>query len=148
MKLREDSESYCILWLGVLLLSTYFFNFLYLEVTNPGYILERFPFLAWLLSAPLILIFSLGGYLKPERSKIKPTMLAISGVIATMMFIVVLLMPPLDGTVTFSDALFLVSWGVGGALFIAAGFSIMPTLEESTTSGMLQEDASRYPPEN
>ncbi|TXT55653.1 MAG: membrane protein of unknown function [Candidatus Thorarchaeota archaeon] len=147
MKLREDSEPYCILWLGILLLSAYFFNFLYLELANPGYVLARVSFLSWLLPAPLILIFTFVGYLKPERSRIKPTMLAVSVVIVTMMFITALIMPILEGSATFSDALFLTSWGTGAALFIAGGLSVMHSLDESTSLGTLEVDESDYSPQ-
>jgi hypothetical protein len=97
---------------------------------------------------PLLLVFLLVGYFRPEKGKAKNTMMAISVVVG--FFFVVF-------TYLFADALYVVLsmasdntgfyysiWGLGGSILTAAGFSIMHTIEESTSPGILDTSALTY----
>ncbi len=141
MKLREDSDPYCMLWVGVLLLGAYYFNFLYRSYTLAGYITTMTPYLMPLTVIPLVLVVTLIGYLRPARSRVKPTMLALSAVLGLFIVVFSLLVPPDMG-----GGVFLASWGIGAALLTAGGFSIMHPLEDSVTPGMMDVSALHYGP--
>jgi hypothetical protein len=149
--LRQDSDPYCLLLLGLVVLSSYVFNYFYVAISYPiSWILiaEYFIFVAGI---PLLLVFFLVGYFRPEKGKAKNTSMSISVVVA--FFFVVF-------TYFFADALYVVLsmapdntgfyytiWGLGGSILTAAGFSIMHTREESTSPGILDTSALRYGPE-
>ncbi|MGY5865492.1 MAG: hypothetical protein RTV41_12885 [Candidatus Thorarchaeota archaeon] len=151
MTLRQDSDPFCLLLLGLVVLTSYIFNYFYVAIANP---------VSWILIAeyfvlgagiPLLMVFLLIGYFRPEKGKAKNTMMSISVVVG--FFFVVF-------TYLFADALYVVLsmspdntgfyytiWGLGGSILTAAGFSIMHTYEESTTPGILDTSALRYAPE-
>ncbi|MBE0525810.1 hypothetical protein E4H12_00015 [Candidatus Thorarchaeota archaeon] len=151
MSLRQDSDPYCLLLLGLVVLTSYLFNYFYVAISYPiSWILigSYFIFVAGL---PLLMVFFLIGYFRPEKGKAKNTAMSISIVIA--FFYVVF-------TYAFADSLYNVLsmasdntgfyysvWGLGGSILTAAGFSIMHTKEESTSPGILDTSALRYGPE-
>ncbi|NHJ15067.1 MAG: hypothetical protein EAX95_15400 [Candidatus Thorarchaeota archaeon] len=139
MKLREDSDPYCLLWIGVVLLAAYYFNFLYFSTSL---LTTYLPSSLILLVLPILQIFFFIAYLKPDRSRAKTTMLSIA-VIFTFFVIV------FAGTIPeeFYGGLYLASWATGAALVTAGGFSLMHTLEESTTLGILDVGSLHYGPE-
>jgi hypothetical protein len=150
MSLRQDSDPYCLTLLGLVVLSSYIFNYFFVAISYPvSWILitQYFLFVAGL---PLLLVFFLIGYFRPEKGKAKNTAMSISVVIG--FFFVVF-------TYFFADALYVVLsmipdnsgfyysvWGLGGSILTAAGFSIMHTREESTSPGILDISALHYGP--
>ncbi|MGY5875390.1 MAG: hypothetical protein RTU30_06570 [Candidatus Thorarchaeota archaeon] len=145
MTLREDGEPYCFLWVGVLILGSYFFSFIFLSYDIPGYFDSMLVFLLPLVVFPLLLVFTFIGFLRPVKSKAKPTMLALSIVLALFFWILTITMETLS-ILSPGEGIGITIWGVGGALLTAAGFSIMHSLEESTTDGILDVSALHYGP--
>ena len=135
MKLREDPTQYCFLWMGIIFLSAYYFNFIY-----SGYSLTT-SFL-FIIGAPILLVFFYMGYLKPVRGKSKSMMLSIAVVISALFAIVVFQEHALD----WQAGLFASAWGIGSAILTAGGFSMSPTLEQSSTPGILDVSALHYGP--
>lgn len=149
--LRQDSDPYCLTLLGLVVLTSYIFNYFYVAISYPvSWILiaEYFLFVAGI---PILLVFLLTGYFRPEKGKAKNTMMSFS-VVAGFFFVVF--------TYFFADALYVVLsmagdntgfyysiWGLGGSILTAAGFSIMHTKEESTSPGILDTSALHYAPE-
>ena len=140
--LREDSDFYCLLWLGIALLSAYYFNIGYLGLTVPLYLSTMQPYLLQLLGCPLILVVVFVSYLKPSRARYKPLVFALAIVVCVYFYIVVNSLPPIAGIT--SDSLFLLSWGIGSALLVASGFSIMPSRSEITSPGILDVGSLKY----
>ncbi|MHA1577717.1 MAG: hypothetical protein ACTSU3_10190 [Candidatus Thorarchaeota archaeon] len=135
MKLREDPPQYCFLWMGIIFLSAYYFNFIY-----SGFSLTA-SFL-FTIGAPIILVFFFMGYLKPVRGKSKSMMLSIAVVLSALFAIVVFQNNVLD----WQAGLFTAAWGIGSAILTAGGFSMSPTLEASSTPGMLDVSKLHYGP--
>ena len=153
MSLRQDSDPYCMLLLGLIVLASYFFNFLFVAISFPASWLLVAEYLLFLVGIPLLMIFLLIGYFRPEKGKVKNTMLAIF-VVAAFFFVVF--------SYWFADALYVVLsmandnsgfyysiWGLGATILTAAGFSMQHNKEESTSPGILDVDALKYytPPE-
>jgi len=140
--LREDSDFYCLLWLGVALLSAYYFNIGYLGLTIPLYLSTVQVYLLPLVGCPLILVVVFVSYLSPSRGRYKPVAFALAIVVSLYFYIVVSSLPPVAGIT--SDTLFLLSWGIGSALLVASGFSIMPGRSETTSPGILDVGSLKY----
>ncbi len=153
MSLRQDSDPYCMLLLGLIVLASYFFNFLFVAISFPASWLLVAEYLLFLVGIPLLMIFLLIGYFRPEKGKAKNTMLAIF-VVAAFFFVVF--------SYWFADALYVVLslandntgfyysiWGLGATILTAAGFSMQHNKEESTSPGILDVGALKYytPPE-
>ncbi len=144
MKLREDSDPYCLLWVGVLVLVAYLFNFL-LTYDSATIITLSLP----ILGLPLLLTLTLIGYLKPEKGKAKPNMLALSVVFAIFYLIITVAMYDLFNDWSFEgfiEALGFSSWGIGSAILTAGGLSILQPHEQSIQGGLLDLDTLHYPP--
>ncbi len=138
MKLREDTESYCMFWFGVVIFSSYAFSLLLETLVQPVVALHLLP----LVGTPIIMVFFLVGYLRPERGRIKVNMLAMSVVVGVLYTIyVTILISDLGGN------LYLATWGIGGAIFISGGISIFPSRDESVTPGIMDVSALHYGPE-
>jgi hypothetical protein len=138
MKLREDSDPYCGLWIGMLLLGGYYFNFFYFSTG----ILAAFPLQSLtLMVLPLLQIFFFIGYLRPDRGRAKATMLAIAVSLTIILAVFTLPIPE-----QFNGGLYLAMWATGGALITAGGFSVMHSMEESTTPGILDVSSLHYGP--
>jgi hypothetical protein len=137
-----------MLLIGLVVLSSYFFNFLYVAISYPLSWLLVAEYLILLAGIPLLMIFLLIGYFRPEKGKVKNTMLAIF-VVAAFFFVVF--------SYLFADALYVVLsmasdntgfyysvWGLGGTILTAAGFSMQHNKEESTSPGIMDVSALQY----
>lgn len=142
-----------MLLLGLIVLASYFFNFLYVAISFPVSWLLVAEYLLFLVGIPLLMIFLLIGYFRPEKGKAKNTMFAIF-IVAAFFFVVF--------SYLFADALYVVLsmandntgfyysvWGLGATILTAAGFSMQHNKEESTSPGILDVGALTYytPPE-
>ncbi|RDE11928.1 MAG: hypothetical protein C4K49_11000 [Candidatus Thorarchaeota archaeon] len=142
MSLREDSDPYCMLWIGVALFAAYYFNFAYLGLTVTGYLSAIAAYLPILLVLPIVIVFLFTGYLKPRRGRYRPTVLALS-IFASLFYFIIASTLPQVGSVA-HDSVFLSFWVIGGAILIAGAFSEMPSLAESTSPGMLDVSSLQY----
>jgi hypothetical protein len=152
VRLRQDSDPYCLLLLGLVVFSSYVFNYFYLGITLSAAWIIIAQYFLFLVGIPLVIIFFLVGYLRPEKGKAKNTAGSIS-LVAAFFFVVfvyffadALLVFP---TVTAADNIgfYYSVWGIGGAILTAAGFSIMHNYEESTSPGILDTSELHYGPE-
>jgi hypothetical protein len=150
--LRQDSGPFCLLLLGLVVFSSYIFNYFYVAISLPSTLIVVAQYFIFLVGLPVLMIFFMIGYFRPDRGKAKNTAMSISVVVA--FFFVVF-------TYFFGDALYTFPtitadnnigfyysvWGIGGAILTAAGFSIMHNKEESTTPGILDTSVLHYGPE-
>ncbi len=126
------------MWFGVLILSAYAFSLFLQSLAQPVMAVHLLP----LVGGPIILIFFLVGYFRPPRGRIKVNMLAMSIVVGVLYTIyVTILLRDLGGD------LYLASWGMGGAILVAGGISIVPPREVSVTPGIMDVSALHYGPE-
>ncbi len=136
--LREDSDFYCLIWLGLAVLGAFYFNFGYLLLTGVITFSLITATLAPVLGLPPVMVFFFLGYLRPARGKIKMTMLSIATVVA-LFYIIFSFAVPAEWGGGFGLAV----WGVGGAFLTAGGFAMIPPIDESTSPGLL--DVSQLP---
>jgi hypothetical protein len=149
--LRQDSDPYCLLLLGLIVLASYIFNYFYVAISYPASWILIAEYFILIVGIPLLMVFLLTGYFRPEKGKAKNTMMSFS-VVAGFFFVVF--------TYLFVESLYVVLsiandnsgfyysiWGLGGSILTAAGFAIMHTKEESTTPGILDTSALHYGPE-
>jgi hypothetical protein len=134
MKLREDSDQYCMLLIGTIILSAYVFDLMLAVIADTAMALH-FPFL---VGGPLIMVFFLIGYFRPKRGRIKVNMLSIAIVIGVLYTIYVL--------VPFGADIIYASWGMGGAILMAGGFSMLDPMEVSVTLGIMEVSDLKYKP--
>lgn len=137
--LREDTDFYCAIWLGVAVLGAFYFNFVYMLLMDIITLSSIFTTLAPILGLPLVLAFFFYGYLHPAHGKTKYAMGFLSVVTAFFYFLQANLLPADLG-----GGLQLAVWGIGGAFLTGMGFSIMPPLEESMSPGRLDLSALPY----
>lgn len=136
MKLREDSDPYCMLWIGILLLSAYYFNFLYFSsVLFTTYLPSSFI----LMILPILQVFFFVGYLRPDKGRTKTTMLSMA-VIVTFFVVIFASAIPTE----LYGGFYLASWATGATLITAGGFSIMQSLEEGKTLDILDIRSLHY----
>jgi hypothetical protein len=152
VRLRQDSGPFCLLLLGLVVFSSYIFNYFYLGISIPATWLIVAQYFLFLVGLPLLMIFFLVGYFRPEKGKAKNTAMSISVVVAFFFVVFVYF---------FADALYVFPtvtseanigfyysvWGLAGVILTAAGFSIMHNLEESTSPGILDTSKLHYGPE-
>jgi hypothetical protein len=134
MKLREDSDQYCMLLIGTIILSAYVFDILLAVATDTAMALH----LPFLVGGPLVMVFFLIGYFRPKRGRIKVNMLSIAIVIGVLYTIYVL--------VPFGSDIIYASWGMGGAILLAGGFSMLDPMEVSVTPGIMEVSDYKYKP--
>lgn len=147
MPLREDSEPYCLLWIGLLLLGAYYANFGYILWTYPSAAVDffssaNFVYMLLLLMFPPLMAFLFTGYLRPSRGKAKMSMLGPS-VIAALFFVIVSHLVSMNSDIL-GNLIFFSGWGIGSSLLVAGGLSIMQTLQQSTSSGKLDVQSLHY----
>jgi len=140
--LREDSDFYCVLWLGIALLGAYYFNTLYLMATLPEYLSAVLPYYLQLEGLPLLLVVLFFIYLRSSRGRYRPGILALSFVMSLYFILVVTRLPEVAGVN--SDWLFLSSWGIGSALLVAGAFSMMPRKSETVSPGIMDVSSLKY----
>ena len=149
MRLREDSDSYCLLWVGLLLLGAYYANFGYMTWTNASaaeafFSVANFFYMLLLLTFPPLMVLLFTGYLRPSRGKAKMSMLGPS-VIAALFFVIISNLVSLN-TDILGNLIFFSGWGIGSSLLVAGGFSIMQALKQSTSPGILDVASLHYGP--
>ncbi|MFW9908023.1 MAG: hypothetical protein ACFFEF_05570 [Candidatus Thorarchaeota archaeon] len=140
MKLREDSEPYCLVWLGILLLSAYYFSFLYQLLQA----LTTWDQSFWLMIWPILSLPFFYRYFAVERGRSKLTMLAIAAVFSMfyMLYFVINSSP-------LSDTAFLSSWSIGSVILVAGGFAMIRSkeyTEEAMTPGIMDVSKLKYGP--
>jgi len=59
VKLRQDSDPYCLLLLGLVVFSSYVFNFFYLSIILPAAWITIAQYFLFLVGLPLVIIFFL-----------------------------------------------------------------------------------------
>ena len=134
MSLREDSDQYCMMLIGTIIMSAYVFDLLLALIADVGMALH-FPFLA---GGPLIMVFFLVGYFRPKRGRIKVNMLSIAIVVGALYTIYV--------TILYGSDLIYASWGMGAAILLAGGFSMLDPMEVSVTPGIMEVSDLKYKP--
>lgn len=149
MVLREDSEPYCLLWTGLLFLGAYYANFGYMIWTNAAaaaafFSAVNFFYMLLLLAFPPLMVLLFTGYLRPSRGKAKMSMLGPS-VISALFFVIISSLVSLNTNIL-GNLIFFSGWGIGCSLLIAGGLSIMQTLKQSTSPGILDITSLRYGP--
>ncbi|MFW9964357.1 MAG: hypothetical protein ACFFCX_12375 [Candidatus Sifarchaeia archaeon] len=145
MSIRQDSDPYCMLFLGLIILTAFIFNFVYLGFLIPAASLVIAGSFTLIGGMSILLVFFLIGYFRPEKGKGKNLMMALSITIGFFYVVFIdqfaLAVPSAGGT------LYLSFWGIGGAILTAAGFSMMHNQEESYSPGIMDTDALHYGPE-
>jgi hypothetical protein len=144
MAIRQDSDPYCLLWLGLVILTSFIFNFIYLGFLLPASAIIVGSALTLLGGVSILLVFLLIGYLRPEKGKGKNLMMALS--ILGGFFFIVFVDQFVNALPAAGTTLYLSVWGIGGSLLTAAGFSIMHTSEESYSPGIMDVKSLHYGP--
>lgn len=150
MSLREDNGPYCLVWLGLLFLGAYYTSFAYYIYISPSYAasffaVTIFPFMLALMILPPLMAFLFTGYLRPTRGKAKMSMLSFS-VVAALFFVIFANIVSLNSDILGNNLFVFSSWGIGSAILIAGGFSIVQSYEQSTSPGMLDVSSLHYGP--
>ena len=134
-----------MLFLGLVILTAFIFNFVYLGFLLPAASLVIAGSFTLIGGLSILMVFLLIGYFRPEKGKGKNLMFGLS-VLAGFFFVVfvdqfALAVPTAGGT------LYLSFWGLGGSILTAAGFAMMHNREESYSPGILDTSALHYGPE-
>ena len=146
MHIRQDSDPYCMLFLGLVVLSAFIFNFVYLGILYPSASLLISGSLSSIVSGmSILMVFLLIGYLRPEKGAGKNVMFGFS--ILGGFFFVVFISWFADSVPAAGDWLYLSFWGLGGSILTAAGFSMMHNYEESYSPGIMDTSKLHYGPE-
>ena len=134
-----------MLFLGLVILTAFIFNFVYLGFLVPAAALVIAGSFTLIGGMSIILVFFLIGYFRPEKGKGKNLMMALSITVGFFFVVFIdrfVLAVPLAG-----DTLYLSFWGLGGAILTAAGFAMMHNQEESYSPGIMDTSALHYGPE-
>ena len=145
MSLRQDSDPYCMLFLGLIILTAFIFNFIYLGFLMPAASLVIAGSFTLIGGMSILLVFFLIGYFRPEKGKGKNLMMALSVLVG--FFFVVFIDQFVMALPSVGTTLYLSCWGLGGSIITAAGFSMMHNREESYSPGILDTSALHYGPE-
>jgi hypothetical protein len=145
MAIRQDSDPYCMLWLGLIILTSFVFNFIYLGFLMPASALVIGGAFTLLGGTSILMVFLLIGYLRPERGKGKNLMMSLS--VLAGFFFIVFVDQFVNALPSAGTTLYLSIWGIGGSLLTAAGFSMMHTSEESYSPGIMDVKSLHYGPE-
>ncbi len=147
MSLREDSDQYCLTWLGLMLLGAFYFQFAYIILTQPAYVpafAGNFVYILLLMALPLAMVFFFTGYLRPARGKAKRAALG-PAMVSALFFVIITYLMSL-GTDMLGNVLYFSAWGIGSSLLTAGGLSILQSEEMGTTRGMLDVSSLHYGP--
>ncbi len=134
-----------MLFLGLVILTAFIFNFVYLGFLMPTASLIIAGSFTLIGGMSILLVFFLIGYFRPEKGKGKNLMMALS--ISFGFFYVVFIDRFAVAVPSAGSTLYLSFWGLGGVILTAAGFAMMHNLEESYSPGILDTDALHYGPE-
>lgn len=140
MKLREDSEPYCLAWLGIILLSSYYFNFFFQVVDGT----MTWSDTIWLMMWPILALPFYYRYFVLERGRSKLTMLSIAAVFSLFYMLYFVVNP-----VPLGDTAFLSSWSIGSIILVAGGFAMLNSneyTEEAYTPGIMDVSKLSYGP--
>ena len=134
-----------MLFLGLVILTAFIFNFVYLGFLVPAASLVIAGSFTLIGGMSILMVFLLIGYFRPEKGKGKNLMMALS-ILMGFFFVVfvdqfAMAVPSAGGT------WYLSFWGLGGSILTAAGFSMMHNREESYSPGILDTSALHYGPE-
>jgi hypothetical protein len=135
-----------MLFLGLVILTAFIFNFVYLGfVVPPSAALVVAGSFTLIGGMSILLVFFLIGYFRPEKGKGKNLMMAFSIVVGFFFVVFVdqfaLAVPAAGST------MYLSFWGLGGSILTAAGFAMMHNQEESYSPGILDTKSLHYGPE-
>jgi hypothetical protein len=134
-----------MLFLGLIILTAFIFNFVYLGFMMPAASLIIAGSFTLIGGTSILMVFLLIGYFRPEKGRGKSLMFALSVVVGFLYVLFIdqfVLAVPSAGT-----TLALACWGLGGSIITAAGFSMMHNREESYSPGILDTSALHYGPE-
>ena len=134
-----------MLFLGLVILTAFVFNFIYLGFLFPSTSLIIAGSFTLIGGMSILMVFLLIGYFRPEKGKGKNLMFGLSVLVGFFFVVFVdqfaLAVPAAGGT------FYLSFWGLGGSILTAAGFSMMHNREESYSPGILDTSALHYGPE-
>jgi hypothetical protein len=142
MAIRQDSDPFCMLWLGLIILTSFIFNFIYLGFMMPASSIVIGSAFTLLGGISILLVFLLIGYLRPERGKGKNLMMSLS--VLSGFFFVVFIDQFVSALPAAGTTLYLSAWGLGGSILTAAGFSMMHSGEESYSPGIMDTSTLHY----
>ena len=134
-----------MLFLGLIILTAFIFNFVYLGFLLPAASLVIAGSFTLIGGLSILMVFLLIGYFRPEKGKGKNLMMALS--ILMGFFFVVFVDQFALAVPSAGSTLYLSFWGLGGSILTAAGFSMMHNREESYSPGILDTSALHYGPE-
>jgi len=135
-----------MLFLGLVILTAFIFNFFYLGFSIAAASLFIAGSLSSLISGmSILMVFLLIGYFRPEKGKGKNLMFGLSVLVG--FFFVVFVSWFAESVPAAGSWEYLSFWGLGGSILTAAGFSMMHNKEESYTTGILDTSALHYGPE-
>jgi hypothetical protein len=135
-----------MLFLGLVILTAFIFNFVYLGFSIPAASLFIAGSLSSVISGmSILMVFLLIGYFRPEKGKGKNLMFGLS--VLAGFFFVVFVSWFAESVPAAGNWEYLSFWGLGGAILTAAGFSMMHNKEESYSPGILDTSALHYGPE-
>jgi hypothetical protein len=142
VSIRQDSDPYCMLFLGLIILASFIFNFVYLSILQPASALILGSAFSLLGGMSIVLVFLLIGYFRPEKGKGKNLMMSLSVLVG--FFFVVFIDQFVRSIPSIGTTLYLSAWGLGGSILTAAGISMMHTSEESYSPGILDVHSLHY----
>ncbi len=134
-----------MLFLGLVILAAFIFNFVYLGFLMPAASLVIAGSFTLIGGMSILMVFFLIGYFRPEKGKGKNLMMALS--ISFGFFYVVFIDRFAFAVPAAGDTLYLSFWGLGGVILTAAGFAMMHNQEESYSPGIMDTNALHYGPE-
>ena len=134
-----------MLWLGLIILTSFIFNFVYLGFMMPASVIVIGSAFTLLGGFSILMVFLLIGYFRPEKGKGKNLMMSLS--VLAGFFFVVFIDQFVSALPAAGTTLYLSAWGLGGSILTAAGFAMMHTSEESYSPGILDTSKLHYGPE-
>jgi hypothetical protein len=134
-----------MLFLGLVILTAFIFNFVYLGFLIPTASLVIAGSFTLIGGLSIVLVFFLIGYFRPEKGKGKNLMMALS--VTVGFFFVVFVDQFVLAVPSAGSTLYLSFWGLGGSILTAAGFAMMHNQEESYSPGILDTSKLHYGPE-
>ncbi len=141
-RLNEDADRYCMFWIGVMMMTAYFAEFIIKP--SVGLLILGFGNLVFILGGPLLLTITFYGYFARERGRTKINSLAISVFVALMYMILSFVVYPWE----MADVVWYASWGIGSAIVTAGGAAMIAitTADEAYTPGIMDVSKLHYGP--
>ncbi len=141
-RLNEDADRYCMFWIGVVMMTAYFVEFIF-KMTTGSAAFETSN-LAFLLGGPILLSVLLLGYFVPDRGKMKNLFLSIASFVSVMFIILTLVSFQWD----VADTIWYASWGIGSAIVASGGAAMLKMTrdDEAYTEGIMDVSKLHYGP--